>query len=102
MDIDALTADPLEQRIRALRKAMARGLGHRPSRLQSMALARAARLTALAEAAAANSADANAVVRLDGAASRARRDWQRMLDADVSRSETNGSDPYIAALVRGA
>jgi glyoxylate carboligase len=66
-----------------------------------MALARAARLTALAEAAAANSADSNSVVRLDGAASRARRDLEKLLDADIE-SQASGYNSYAMSLVRGA
>lgn len=82
MDSDSSPMDTLSRRIAFLRKQYAKGLGHRPSALQSAAILRAARLTALAEAAACNpNHSANDVVRLDGAACRARRDMAAAIAA---------------------
>jgi hypothetical protein len=74
--------DALKKRIDHLRKAYAKGLGHRPSTLQAAAIDRAARLSARAEAAACNpDISANDLVRLDGCASRARDAMEALLKA---------------------
>jgi hypothetical protein len=80
MEADRASTDALTKRIAFLRKAYAKGLGHRPSALQSAAILRAARLTALSEQAALNpETSANDLVRLGGAACRARRDMEAVL-----------------------
>ncbi len=89
MERDAPRIDPLARRIAHLRKAYARGLGHKPSTLQAAAIDRAARLTALAEQAAADpQSTSNDVVRLDGQAARARRDMAAELGAKSEPVET--------------
>ena len=90
--------DLLAKRISHLRKAYAKGLGHKPSTLQSAAINRAARLTALAEQAAADpQANANTIVRLDHAAARARRDMAVVLHAGRPKAPTaNALREYLA------
>jgi hypothetical protein len=74
MDDDTAATDALAKRIAHLRKAYAKGLGHRPSTLQSAAIMRAAKLTAEAERALADpTVSINDKVRIDNAADRARR-----------------------------
>jgi hypothetical protein len=80
MDADTQQIDPLSKRVAHLRKAYARGLGHKASTLQAAAIDRAARLTALSEQALVDpSVTINDRVRLDGAAQRARRDMQAQI-----------------------
>jgi hypothetical protein len=89
--------DTLSKRIAHFRKAFAKGLGRRPSALQNAAMLRAARLTALAEAAALDpTTTANDLVRLDGAARRARLDMKATL---VAKREQLGPTlaEYIAS-----
>jgi hypothetical protein len=79
---DTIVIDALSKRIAYFRKAFARGLGRKPSALESAAMMRAARLTALAEAAALDlNTNANDLVRLDNVAQRARREMEATLVA---------------------
>jgi hypothetical protein len=90
--------DALTKRIAFLRKAYAKGLGHRPSALQSAAILRAARLTALSEQAALSpETSANDLVRLDGAAYRARRDMAAILNAANREKDRPSLDAYLQA-----
>jgi hypothetical protein len=89
----------LEHRIACLRRAYGRGLGRKPSLVEEAAMARAARLTARAEAAAADpTVDLNSLVRIDNAAARARASMDAVLANGLA-----GHDDYDAetmALVR--
>jgi hypothetical protein len=77
---DRMSADALSTRIARFRKAFGRGLGHKPTILESAAILRAAQLSALAELAAADpGTSANDLVRLDNAAARARADMHAAL-----------------------
>lgn len=79
---DTIADDALSKRIAHFKKAFGKGLGHKPSTLQSAAILRAATLTAKAEAAALDpGTTANDVVRLDHAAARARAEMFAMLAA---------------------
>jgi hypothetical protein len=70
----------LSDRVTYLKRAYARGLGHKPTTLQSAAIQRAAVLSAKAEAAALDpNVTPNDLVRLDHAAARARRDMEHAL-----------------------
>ncbi len=82
MDSDSSPVEPLAKRVAYYRRVFAKGVGKTPTALQRLAITRAARLTAIAEAAACNpSISANDVVRLDGAACRARRDMAAAIAA---------------------
>ena len=97
MDADTPQIDPLSKRVAHLRKAYARGLGHKASTLQAAAIERAARLTALSEQALVDpNVTINDRVRLDGAAHRARRDMQ----AVIGKRERAGPnlEQYLASL----
>jgi hypothetical protein len=75
--------DQLAERIAYLKRTFARGIGRTPSAKVKLALTRAAVLTAKAEASAASVlTSANDTVRLDGAAARARRELQHLIDRD--------------------
>jgi hypothetical protein len=88
MDAETSASDALSERIAALKKLFAKGLGHKPNRLQALAIARAARLSAVAEQALTNpQATANDITRLDNCASRARRDMAALLDASRTERE---------------
>jgi hypothetical protein len=79
----AIEHDPpdMEQRIRSLRRLYAAGLGFKPNRLQSLAMLKAARWSALAEASLLDpTASHNDRVRLEGCASRAVREMRALLD----------------------
>jgi hypothetical protein len=70
----------LEHRVRYYARVFARGIGRSPTSPVRLAIARAARLTAIAEAAALNpETSANDVVRLDGCAAKSRRDMEAAL-----------------------
>jgi hypothetical protein len=78
-DKSSLT-DAQASRVLALKRAYQRELGHKPTLIQKTLIDRAAVLTARAQAAALDpSATINDVVRLDGAASRARAAMQAAL-----------------------
>jgi len=97
MDAGTQQIDPLSKRVAHLRKAYARGLGHKASTLQAAAIERAARLTALAEQALLDpDVSINERVRLDGAAQRARRDMQ----VEIGKREPAGPnlEQYLASL----
>ncbi len=97
MDANTPQIDPLSKRIAHLRKAYARGLGHKASTLQAAAIDRAARLTALSEQALVDpNVTINDRVRLDGAAQRARRDMQ----AEIGKRERPAPTlaEYLASL----
>lgn len=80
MNTDTLATDPLSKRTAELRKLFAKGTGRKPNRLEAMAIKRAALLTAKCEAAALDpETTANDLVRLDGAARKARADMQLVL-----------------------
>jgi len=79
MDGKSPAVEPLAKRVAYLKRLFARGVGRTPTALQKMAIARAAVLTAKAEAAALDpNCTANDLVRLDHAAARARRDMQAL------------------------
>ena len=91
-----------ERRGAALRRSFQRELGHRPTMLQSTLMQRAAVLTARAEAAALDlRAKPNDVVRLDGAAHRARA---AMFEAFATKREPKRENalPSLAALIAEA
>lgn len=80
METNTSRIDSLSKRTGHFRKAFARGLGRKASTLEQAAIDRAARLAALAEAAALDpDSNLNDVVRTDGAAQRARRDMEALL-----------------------
>jgi hypothetical protein len=82
MTTECPTEGTLAKRVAYLKRIFARGVGRTPSAKQKLAVARAALLTAAAEAAALDPATtANDLVRLDGAASRARREMAAVLHA---------------------
>jgi hypothetical protein len=88
LDRESSTLSPLAKRIGYLKRLFARGIGRTPTAKQKLALERAARLTAAAELAAANPlTTANDLVRLDGAAARARRDLQYLIDRRAPETE---------------
>jgi hypothetical protein len=88
MAVQSPTISPLTKRIDYLKRLFARGIGRTPTAKQKLALERAARLTAAAEQAAANPlTTANDLVRLDGAAARARRDLQYLIDIRAPDTE---------------
>jgi hypothetical protein len=77
---DRMHTDALSKRIRHFKKAFGKGLGHKPSTLESAAILRAATLSAKAELAALDpTTSANDLVRLDNAAARARADMRAAL-----------------------
>jgi len=81
--------DALAKRVAHLRKAYARGLGHRPSTLQSAAIDRCARLAALSEQALADPNVSNTDrVRLNGAYRRAKLDMDQLLQIGVPKPRT--------------
>jgi hypothetical protein len=85
---ESLMISPLAKRIDYLKRLFARGIGRTPTAKQKLALARAALLTAKAEQAAADPlTSANDLVRLDGAAARARRELQYLIDRRVPGTE---------------
>ena len=97
MDADTTRIDPLSKRIAHLRKAYARGIGHRASTLQAAAMERAARLTALAEQALLDpNVTINDRVRLDGCAAKARREMAAVIG---KREPARGDalERYLAA-----
>ena len=82
--IDALSErdDRLSRRVAYLRRAFARGLGHKPTTLESAAIARCAQLTALSEQALVDPAvSLTDKVRIDGSAARARAAMDALLKA---------------------
>jgi hypothetical protein len=82
MERDTAKNDALQKRIAHFRKAFAKGLGHKPTTLQAAAIDRAARLTTIAEAVAANpDSTVNDIVRSDGVAHRARDAMHALLRA---------------------
>ena len=90
--------DALSKRIVHFRKAFARGLGHRPSALQSAAMLRAATLAAQAELVLADpAASINDKVRIDGAARRALIDMRATLQSKRKPDHTPSDlDAYLA------
>ena len=97
MSEESLVPDPLKARIKQLKRAFAKGLGHRATRLQALAIDRAARLTALSEAALASGASATDITRLDNCASRARRDMDAMLEANSPEHQHPSLAEMLAA-----
>jgi hypothetical protein len=99
MGSDNSSSDALSKRVAHLRKAYAKGLGHKPSTLESAALLTAARLTAEAERALADpSVSLNEKVRIDGAARRARTDMWAVLKVN----KRDASAPTLGAVLKGA
>jgi hypothetical protein len=93
---DRMHTDALSKRITYFKKAFGKGLGHKPSTLQSAAILRAATLTAKAELAAADPGTTlNDLVRVDAAAARARRDMEQATRASKERPEPT-LDQYLA------
>jgi hypothetical protein len=88
--------DALSKRITHFKKAFGKGLGHKPSTLESAAILRAATLTAKAELAATDpDTTLNDLVRVDAAAARARRDMEQATRASKARPEPT-LDQYLA------
>jgi hypothetical protein len=76
----------LSERIYRLRKAFAVGIGRKPSTIEAAAMTRAATLLAQSEFALHDpTVSINDRVRLDGAARRAIRDMQTVLQSDRDR-----------------
>jgi hypothetical protein len=101
MAAESIVASPFAKRIDYLKRLFARGIGRTPTAKQKLALARAALLTAKAEQAAADPlTSANDLVRLDGAAARARRELQYLIDRRVP--DTEMTLQRYAALARKA
>jgi hypothetical protein len=99
MESNAFASDALSKRVAHLRKAYAKGLGHKPSTLEAAALLTAARLTAEAERALADPAvSLNEKVRIDGAARRARADMKATLQAN----KRDLPAPSLGAVLKGA
>jgi hypothetical protein len=95
---DSPPAEPLSVRIARLRRTFVKGVGRNTNGMERLAIDRAARLTAIAELAAENPAtSANDLVRLDGAAHRARRDMARVLQAKPEPSRGDALERYLAA-----
>jgi hypothetical protein len=93
-DMSAAT-DAQARRVLALKRAFQRELRHRPTTLQRTLIDRAAIMTARAEIAASDpNTSPNDVVRLDGAASRARA---AMFGAIAKREPARSLDAYLAA-----
>ena len=91
--------DALSKRIVHFRKAFARGLGHRPSALQSAAMLRAATLAAQAELVLADpAASINDKVRIDGAARRALSYASVQAEAGCRPRSTHGLHTRRASL----
>jgi hypothetical protein len=83
MDTDSPPTEAFAKRVAYLKRVLARGVGCTPTAAQKLAIQRAALLTAKAEAAALDpNTSPNDVVRLDGAAHRAR---QAMLQTFAAR-----------------
>jgi hypothetical protein len=77
---DSIAIPQFSERISYLKRVYAKGLGHKPSTLQAAAIHRAAALAVRLEAALLDpDITANDLVRLDGAARRARLDMQAVL-----------------------
>jgi hypothetical protein len=91
-------AEPLSVSNARLRRTFVKGVGRNTNGMERLAIDRAARLTAIAELAAENPAtSANDLVRLDGAAHRARRDMARVLQAKPEPSHGDALERYLAA-----
>ena len=92
----AMPIDSLQKRVADLRRAFAKGLGHKPSTLQAAAIRRAAMLAAQAELVLADpTASINDKVRIDGAARRALTDMQAVLAAKRKPEPT--LEQYLAS-----
>ena len=86
MEPDRAPIAPLDARIAQLRRAFGRGLGRKPDTTEQLALDRAARLTARAEAAAHDpNVTANDLVRIDRLAAAARREMFNLLGTEGKR-----------------
>jgi hypothetical protein len=97
MALESPTVSPLAKRVEYLKRLFARGIGRTPTAKQKLALNRAALLTAKAEQAAVDPlTSANDLVRLDGAASRARRDLQYLIDRRAPETGATLLDRYLA------
>jgi hypothetical protein len=93
----AMPIDSLQKRVADLRRAFAKGLGHKPSTLQAAAIQRSAMLVAQAERVLADpTASINDKVRIDGAARRALIDMQATLRPKLAASPISAFDKYIA------
>jgi hypothetical protein len=102
MTDESLTESPLEKRIGYLKRIFARGIGRTPTAKQKLALVRAATLTARAEQAMSDPLiSANDAVRLDGAAARARRELQHLIDRRAPELELTLAQ-YAAQTARKA
>jgi hypothetical protein len=102
MTDQSLAESPLEKRIGYLKRIFAKGIGRTPTAKQKLALQRAALLTAKAEQAAADPlTSANDLIRLDGAAARARRDLQHLIDRRAPELELTLAQ-YAAQTARKA
>ena len=97
MNTDTLATDPLSKRTAELRKLFAKGTGRKPNRLEAMAIKRAALLTAKCEAAALDpETTANDLVRLDGAARKARADMQLVPASECASASAKALQPTAA------
>jgi hypothetical protein len=102
MTIDNDTESPLAKRVAYLRRLFGRGVGRTPTAKQKLLLARAALLTARAEQALSDPLiSANDAVRLDGAAARARRELQQLIDRRAPELELTLAQ-YAAQTARKA
>lgn len=92
----AMPIDSLQKRVADLRRAFAKGLGHKPSTLQASAIRRSAMLVAQAEQVLADpTATINDKVRIDGAARRALVDMQATLRPKLAVSPITAFDRYV-------
>jgi hypothetical protein len=102
MGVGRMHTDALSKRVKHFKKAFGKGLGHKPSTLESAAILRAATLTAKAELAAADpTTSANDLVRLDNAAARARSDMWAALRAPKTEA-TPSILQYARLVAKGA
>lgn len=85
-DVPTTRDEALERRVKYYQRVFARGVGRSPTSLQRLAIARAARLSAIAEAVASNpNTTINDLVRADGSAARARADMAKVLQAKPAK-----------------
>jgi len=103
MTAESYAISPLAKRVHYLKRLFARGIGRTPTAKQKLALMRAATLTAKAEQAAVDPlTSANDLVRLDGAASRARRELQAIITAGAKSEREMTLDEYVAGRAEAA
>jgi hypothetical protein len=96
----SLLTDGLQARRYAeIRRQLQRLLGRKPSPSEKFQLDRAARLSAKAEAVAADArATTNDVVRIDRLARLARLDWQRLVAAEKAKATSSPLATYLESI----